>query len=205
MASGYDFTRLKENLDKKGYTTRVFMTKEEAAAYFEDTLKGKTVGFGGSQTLAEMHLFESLSRENRVFWHDEKPEGMTVMETRTAACRAEVYISSVNGISEDGEIINIDNTGNRVAAISYGPERVYLIIGENKVAPDFASAMDRARNVAGPLNAKRLNRKTPCAAKGDRCYNCTSPERICRNLSVLWEKPTGAEYEVILIGEKLGY
>lgn len=63
----------------------------------------------------------------------------------------------------------------------------------------------RARNVASPLNAKRLNRKTPCAVKGDKCYNCNSPERICRNLSVLWTKPTGAEYEVVLIEEEIGF
>ena len=127
------------------------------------------------------------------------------METRTAACRAEIYISSVNAISENGEIVNIDNTGNRVAAISYGPEKVYLVIGSNKVADTLESAIYRARNVASPMNAKRLNRKTPCAVKGDKCYDCNSPERICRNLSVLWTKPTGAIYEIILINESLGY
>ena len=155
--------------------------------------------------MRQMNLFAMLSEHNTVFWHDEKPADMTVMETRTAACRAQVYISSVNGISEKGEIVNIDNTGNRVAAISFGPEKVYLLIGINKIAPDFESALHRARNVAGPLNAQRLNRKTPCAVKADKCYDCSSPERICRNLSVLWEKPTGAEYEVILINEELGY
>ena len=126
-------------------------------------------------------------------------------ETRTAASQAEIYISSVNGISEQGEIVNIDGTGNRVAAISYGPSKVYLVVGANKVASDYESALFRARNVAAPLNAKRLNRKTPCAANADKCYDCTSPERICRNLSVLWTKPSGAEYEVILIKESLGY
>jgi NAD-dependent dihydropyrimidine dehydrogenase PreA subunit len=127
------------------------------------------------------------------------------METRTAAAQAEIYISSVNGISEQGEIVNIDNTVNRVAAISYGPSKIYLVIGANKVTSDCESALFRARNIAAPLNAKRLNRKTPCAANGDRCYDCKSPERICRNLSVLWEKPVGAEYEIILINEDLGF
>ena len=131
---------------------------------------------------------------------------VSVFETKEeAASKAEIYISSVNGISEQGEIINIDNTGNRVAAISFGPSKVYLVLGSNKVTKDFESAMSRARNIAAPLNAKRLNRKTPCAVQADRCYDCNSPERICRNLSVLWSKPTGAEYEIILIDEKLGY
>ena len=73
------------------------------------------------------------------------------------------------------------------------------------IASDLERAIYRARNIASPLNAKRLNRKTPCAVKGDKCYDCNSPERICRNLSVLWRKPTGADYEVILIKEELGF
>lgn len=203
--SNYDFSILKQNLETKGYTVSVFDDKEKAADYLSNHIKEKTVGLGGSVTIHEMNLFEKLSSHNVVYWHDKKPEDMSVMETRTAASRAEIYISSVNGISQKGEIVNIDNTGNRVAAISYGPSKIYLVIGSNKVAPDLESAIYRARNVASPLNAKRLNRKTPCAVKGDKCYDCNSPERICRNLSVLWDKPTGAEYEVILIGDTLGY
>lgn len=201
----FDFTTLKNNLENKGYKVAVFDTKEAAAQYMDGQIDGKTVGFGGSVTLREMNLFRMLSAHNTVYTHEEKPENMTVMEARTAAAQAEIYISSVNGISETGEIVNIDNTGNRVAAISYGPSKVYLVVGANKVTKDFDSALARARNVAAPLNAKRLNRKTPCAVKGDKCYNCTSEDRICRNLSVLWDKPTGAEYEIVLVGENLGY
>ena len=203
--SKYDFTILKQNLESKGYQVTIFDNKEEAASYINSQINNKTVGLGGSVTIHDMNLFEMLSDHNVVYWHDEKPEDMTVMETRTAATRAEVYISSVNGISEAGEIVNIDNTGNRVAAISYGPSKIYLVIGTNKIASDLERAIYRARNIASPLNAKRLNRKTPCAVKGDKCYDCNSPERICRNLSVLWSKPTGADYEVILIKEELGF
>lgn len=201
----YDFTNLKNNLERKGYKVSVFATKEMAAEYLDSQIDKKVVGFGGSVTLHEMKLFHLLSTHNTVYWHDEKPEDMTVIETRTAAAQAEIYISSVNGISEQGEIVNIDNTGNRVAAISYGPSKVYLVVGVNKVERDCEAALFRARNVAAPLNAKRLNRKTPCALKGDKCYDCKSTERICRNLSILWDKPTGAEYEMVLIEEHLGY
>ena len=113
--------------------------------YLNGQIDGATVGFGGSLTLHQMHLFPLLAAHNTVFWHDETPAGMTVMQTRTAAARAEGYLSSVNGISETGEIVNIDHTGNRVAAISYGPARVYLVVGANKVAPTLAAAIDRAR------------------------------------------------------------
>ena len=201
----YDFTTLKNNLFDKGYIVSVFDSSNEAARYLDTQIDGKTVGFGGSVTLHELNLYNVLSSHNIVYWHDEKPEDMTVAQTRLKATRCDIYISSVNSISETGEIVNIDNTGNRVAAISYGPEKIYLVIGENKVAPDYESALYRARNIAAPLNAKRLKRKTPCALNADKCYDCTSPERICRNLSVLWNKPTGAEYEIILIKEKLGY
>ena len=201
----YNFQTLQNNLEEKGYTVQVFDNKETASDYLNSQIDYQTVGFGGSVTLRQMNLYEKLSSHNTVYWHDNKPSDMTVMETRTAASRAEVYISSVNAISESGEIVNIDNTGNRVAAISYGPSKVYLVIGSNKVTENLDTAIYRARNVASPLNAKRLNRKTPCALNGDKCYDCNSPERICRNLSVLLTKPTGAEYEIILIQEELGY
>ena len=200
-----DFTDLKNNLENKGYLVSVFETKEKAAEYLNFQIDDQVVGFGGSVTLHELELFQKLSIHNTVYWHDKKPENMSVAETRLAAAQAEIYISSVNGISEQGEIVNIDNTGNRVAALSYGPSKVYLVLGENKVTKDYDSALSRARNIAAPLNAKRLNRNTPCAINADRCYDCKSEERICRNLSVLWTKPTGIEYEIILIHENLGY
>ena len=201
----YDFINLKNNLEKKGYFVSVFDTKEDAKKYLNSNIDGKTVGVGGSVTLREMDLLEALSTHNTVYCHDKKPENLSVMETRTLASRAEVYISSANAISEQGDIINIDGTGNRVAATTYGPKKVYLVIGSNKVAPNFEAALFRARNISAPLNAKRLNRNTPCAKNADKCYNCNSPERICRALSVFWTKPSGAEYEVVLVNESLGY
>ena len=201
----FDFTNLKENLEKKGYKVSVFGNSILAAAYINNQIDQKTVGLGGSVTINQMDLFSLLSKHNTVYWHDQKPADMSVIETRTAATRAEVYISSVNGISEDGQIVNIDNTGNRVAAITYGPQKVYLVIGENKVAENLEAAIYRARNIAAPLNARRLRRNTPCAVHADKCYDCKSEDRICRNLSVFWEKPAGAEYEIILVNEKLGY
>lgn len=201
----YDFTKVKDNLEKLGYAVTVFENKGAAADYLNSQINGKTVGLGGSVTIRETGIFPMLSARNVVYWHDAKPEGLSVAETRLAGARAQIYISSVNGLSENGEIVNIDNTGNRVAAVTYGPEKVYLLIGGNKLAPDLEKAIDRARNIAAPKNAQRLHRKTPCAVKGDRCYDCDSPDRICRNLSVFWKKPTGAAYEILLIDENLGY
>lgn len=198
-------SKLAKNLKEKGYLVECFETKEAAVEYLNEQLDNKTIGIGGSQTVGQMQLFPALAAHNTVYWHDKKPEELTVMETRQAAFRAPVYISSVNAISMEGDIINIDATGNRVAAISFGPNDVYFVVGKNKITEDYESAMYRARNVAAPLNAKRLNRKTPCAAKAERCYDCKSPERICRNFSIFRECPVGAKYHVILINESLGY
>lgn len=200
-----EFTKLKNSLECLGYIVSEFNDAKEATAYLSNQLSDKTIGIGGSVTVEEMQLFDALVSHNEVYWHMRSPENMSAMEVRRRANLADYYISSVNGIAETGEIINIDNTGNRVSAISFGHDKVYFIIGENKIASSYEEALDRARNVAAPLNAKRLGVKTPCAIKGVKCYDCKSPQRICRNFSVLWEKPTGSEYEVILIHEKLGY
>ncbi|WOO37080.1 lactate utilization protein [Anaerocolumna sp. AGMB13020] len=200
-----EFTKLINNLESLGYTVSEFNDAEEATKYLANQLSDRTIGIGGSVTVEEMNLYDALVSRNDVYWHMRLPENMSVMEARKRANLSDLYISSVNGIAETGEIINIDNTGNRVSAISFGHDKVYFIVGENKIASSYEEALDRARNIAAPLNAKRLGVKTPCAIKGDKCYDCKSPQRICRNFSVLWEKPTGSEYEVILIHEKLGY
>lgn len=196
---------LKTNLEKNGFQVSCFETKEEAVEYIAGSLSGQKIGFGGSVTLEQMGLYEKLSENNEVIWHWRIPEGKTGADMLKAAREADVYFSSVNGIAETGEIVNIDNTGNRVAATMYGHKKVYLVAGVNKIAPDVNGAIDHARNIASPLNAKRLGRKTPCAVNADKCYDCNSPERICRALTVLWKKPSGSAYEIILINEELGY
>lgn len=200
-----DFSIVEKNLKDKGYTVTIFQTAAEAVKYLDTQIDRQTVGFGGSMTLEKMGVYETLQSHNTVFWHQRIPEGKTSKEIRLAANNATIYISSVNGLAETGEIINIDDNCNRVASIFYGHEKVYLVIGKNKLAKDYDSALYRARNIASPLNAKRAGVKTPCAIKGDKCYDCKSPERICRGLSVLWGKPMTGEFEVILIDEELGY
>lgn len=200
-----NFDAIRHNLEKRGYKVSCFQTTSDAADYLNSIIDGKTVGFGGSVTLAEMGLFDLLAKHNDVRWHNRIPEGKTPLEMRALANAAEIYLTSVNGIAETGEIINIDGAGNRVASTFYGHEKVFFVVGSNKIAGDYESALYRARNVAAPLNAQRLGKKTPCAVKADRCYDCDSPDRICCGLSVFWCKPTVGEYEVILIDEKLGY
>lgn len=195
------FDTVKQNLEGRGYTVRVFSTGKEAADYLDASLDGKSVGFGGSVTLDVLGLYERLEKHNRTAWHWR-------WEDRAAAHReaqaAEVYLTSANALAETGELVNIDGTGNRVAATLFGHKKVYFVIGRNKLAPTYDEAVWRARNIASPQNARRLGKKTPCAVKGDRCYDCKSPERICRGLVTLWGPMMGMEAEVLLIDEDLG-
>ena len=193
------FDTVKQNLETRGFSVRTFATAAEAAAYLNEAIDGKTVGFGGSVTLQDMGLYELLGSHNEVHWH-----WVNGQEERKTAMGTQVYLSSANGLAETGEIINIDGSGNRVASTLYGHEKVYLVIGRNKLAPTYDEALWRARNIASPKNAQRLGRKTPCAVKGDRCYDCKSPDRICRGLVVLWGAMMGMETEVILVDEDLG-
>lgn len=194
-----DFTTVKANLEKSGYKVSCFESAKEAAEYMDSSIDGMSVGFGGSMTLEEMGIYEMLKSHNEVLWHWKESGVLTKAQT------SDVYISSVNAIAESGEIINIDGNCNRVAGILYGHKKVYLVAGANKIVQDYDAAVFRARNVVAPLNAKRLGRNTPCAVKTDKCYDCNSPERICKGLSVLWQKPSSCEYEVVLIAENLGY
>ncbi|MDO4634263.1 MAG: lactate utilization protein [Eubacteriales bacterium] len=199
------FEKIKENLLALGYEVSVFENKETAAEYLNGRIDQTTVGIGGSVTVQEMGLFDLLDSHNRVYWHMGVADREEAQAQREGAAAAEVYLTSVNGAAETGELINIDGNGNRVAGTYYGHKKVYLILGKNKIAPDYDAALWRARNIASPKNAKRLGAKTPCAVKGDRCYDCKSPGRICRGLSVFWAKPFSCDMEVILINEDLGY
>ncbi len=197
-----NYAALKANFENHGFTTSYFDTKEEAAMYLKTQIKGSVVAFGGSVTVKELDLYHLLGEENTVIWHWETPR----KETLKAAQSADVYICSANGVAETGELVNIDGTGNRVAMTIYGPQKVYFIVGSNKICPDLPSAIYRAKNVASPKNAMRLNRKTPCVASGgERCFDCNSPERICK-ATVILERPTGAiNAELVFVNESLGY
>lgn len=194
-----DIKKAAENLEKLGYTVKLFATKAEAADYLDAAIDGTSVGIGGSITVQELGLYDRLAAHNEVHWH-----WLGGPADREAAKATKVYLTSANGLAETGEIVNIDGGGNRVSSTLYGHEKVYFIIGRNKLADTYDQALWRARNIAAPKNAQRLGRKTPCAVKGDRCYDCKSPERICRGLVVLWGPVMGCKTEILLIDEDLG-
>lgn len=199
-----NINKLRENLERNGFQTSFFPTAAEAADYLCSAIHGTSVGFGGSITLNCMGLYERLAENNEVAWHW-KGEDKALAYVKAA--EAEVYLSSANGVAETGEIVNIDATGNRIAETLYGKKKVYIVIGSNKIEPTLEMAIHRARNIASPLNARRFGLKTPCAVGEElRCYDCSSPQRICKGLLIFFQKMKGVgECEVVIIDEALGY
>lgn len=193
---------LEKNFTNRGFKVSFFDSKEDAAAYLCGSLEGKKLAFGGSGTLKEMGLYEKLSEKNEVIWHWVN----NTKETKMEALTAEVYLLSANGVSEKGDLVNIDGAGNRLAASLFGPGKVIYVIGKNKIENDLESAMYRARNVASPQNAMRFGLDTPCVkAGGTKCFDCNHPQRICNGFSIVARPMLKQEVEVLFVDEVLGY
>lgn len=190
---------LASNLERRGFQTAVFETAAEAVIYLKEKTAGHTVGFGGSMTLQQLDLRNELTAAGATcLWHW-TDGGLSV-----DAHLADLYLTSVNAVAMTGELVNIDGHGNRVGSTVYGPKEIVFVVGRNKIAEDLGDAIDRARNIAAPLNAKRLKKKTPCAQDG-RCHDCQSPECICSVIAIHRRKPSSMDGTVVLINEDLGY
>ena len=200
-----DIKKLINTLKQKGYTVSYFDTAENATATLNKAIDNKSVGFGDSATLLSMGLFEKLSSHNTVFDPQHCVIGKNFIDIAKKCLTTEIYLTSVNALAQTGELVNIDGTGNRVAGSLFGHEKVYFVVGTNKLVPTLDDAIWRARNVAAPQNAKRLGLRTPCAKKGERCFDCSTPERICNGMMIHFRKMNNMDMEIVLIHENLGY
>lgn len=195
-----DFTKVQQALERRGYTVRTFAAAAEAAGLPGRRHRRQDRGLrrlrhpgrsgGVRQAGGPQHRHLALEAGG-----ERRPEGGHADPGVPVLCQWP------GGV---GEIVNIDGTGNRVSATLFGHEKVYFVIGRNKLAPTYEAAVYRARNVAAPQRARQLGKKTPCAVKADRCYDCRSPERVCRALVTLWGPMLGMETEVLLVDEDLG-
>lgn len=197
--------RAAAQFEKRGMHTRIFKNASEVTASLLEAIRPEdTVAFGGSVTLQELKAYEVLKdRGQQVLWHWKVPKEEAA-QLRRNALNADVYVTSSNAVIEDGRLLNIDGTGNRVAAMIFGPPRVIVIAGRNKLAPDYAAALERIQTVACPKNAERLNRNVPCRYTG-KCQDCRSPERMCQFTVTIENHPDGSAVEVWLVDEELGY
>lgn len=195
---------LKKNLFDSLYVP----TGEQAV---EEILKripeGATVGVGGSLTLRQIGVVELLKkRGHSVFDHwQEGLDPAEVEEIRRRQITSDVFISSSNAVTAAGHLVNIDGTGNRVASMTFGPKKVIVVAGINKITRDLDSAMKRIKNEAAPLNFCRLKLPTPCA-KTTFCADCQPPARFCRVTAITEVRPGGIpEFVVIIVGKNLGF
>ena len=192
-----------ENRQMKGWYC------EDSAAAVKKVLdlmpEHASVTWGGTMTLEECGLMDALKKGSYTLI--DRLSAKTPEEKKTlyakAVC-ADYFFMSANAITLDGELVNIDGAGNRVACLCSGPDNVIVLVGMNKVVASVEEGHDRVRNVAAPINALRLNKKTPCAATG-RCSKCQSPDCICSQIVVTRRSHIPGRIQVILIGEELGY
>jgi len=164
------------------------------------------IGIGGSLTIRELGILEKLEEQGNTVYNHWKP-GLSkenVLEIRKFQMTSDLFLSSVNAITLNGELVNIDGIGNRVNSINFGPGKVILVVGYNKIVDDVQEAIHRIKNFAAPLNARRLNIDVPCAKVG-KCVDCNSPNRICRVTVIHERKPSLTDILIILVGEELGF
>ncbi|GAA0740056.1 lactate utilization protein [Clostridium oceanicum] len=168
--------------------------------------KGDMISVGGSMTLFETGIID-LIRNGDYNFLDRYKEGLTpkdIKDLYRKSFYADTYITSTNAVTEDGELYNVDGTGNRVASMIYGPDQVIVIVGTNKIVKDVDEAIERNREIAAPANAKRLNRATPCAKVG-YCMDCKSKDRICNDYVLIRRQGNKGRIKVIIVGKQLGY
>lgn len=210
-----DLEKTIKNLEKNNIKTYFLESKEDVVPLVEKlVVQGASVAVGGSVTLSETGVLEHL-RSGRYTFYDRYKEGLGadgIKEVFRESFKVNVYFSSTNAITEDGELYNVDRTGNRVGAISYGPDEVIIISGVNKIVKDLDEAVKRVKTIAAPKNCKRLNCNTYCLQKG-YCMEqdsgmgkgCDSKERICTHYLVTSKQFNPDRIKLILVNEELGY
>lgn len=182
---------------------------KDAAAAREHILAAagtaQTIGFGGSVTLGELNLHDALAGMGKELLIHNKPE--FTPEQKLAIRRqqqiCDLFLTSTNALTMDGKIVNVDGTGNRVAAMIFGPKKVIVAAGRNKLVEGTEHALERIKNYAAPANAKRLGYKLNCGQTGF-CSDCNSPQRICNITTIIEKKPTQTDFTVLVINEDLG-
>jgi hypothetical protein len=197
-----------KNLEKRRMEGSYAETSGQAREEILSMIPKKAVVFRcGSMTATGMGLWEAIAKLPGVELIDPYEAGLSPeqgLERRRRGMTADVMIASSNAITMDGRLVNLDGMGNRVAAMTFGPKKVILVVGMNKVAPDLDTGIARVKHYAGPVNAIRLAIQTPCVETG-LCSDCRSPQRICNMWSIIEGHMIKGRVHVKLVGENLGY
>lgn len=202
---------LQAKLEGNGFDAHVVDSCAKAKSLvLEDLLpeiQPKSVSWGGSLTLAETGLYDQLSQSDEFDVLDTWDKSLSndeKIELRRQALLVDCFLTGTNAVTEEGHLVNLDMIGNRTGAITFGPRYVILFVGRNKLVPDLEAAFDRIKRYVAPVNAIRLNMKTPCVKTG-YCMDCNSPQRICNVWSVTEKSFPKGRIKVVLINEDLGF
>lgn len=200
-----DVKKTMKNLESRGFTALYFQTPEEAVEAALKEVNGAAVGIGGSETMRQIGMAGALAAAGcAVHSHAITPPDQNPGVYKDAQ-HCGVFMSSANAITEEGCLVNIDGRGNRIAALTFGPKKLIVIAGINKIVPDIPAALNRIKGYAAGQNCRRLGKKTPCAVDLV-CRDCRSPDRICRSILISEFRPLGMEKAVvILVNKELGY
>ncbi len=201
--------RAAEALKRRDFNAHYVENQDKAREMIlKEVPPGATVGVGGSVTIRGMKVLEALkARGHKIFDHwdvprDPRDESFIV---RRAQQTSDVFLASTNAITLEGQLVNIDGAGNRVNGLAFGPKKAIVVAGVNKIAANLDSALRRIKEVAVPLNCRRLNISPPCIQAG-KCVDCRVPQRTCRITTIIeWKPPFFSDYMVIIVGENLGY
>lgn len=211
-----DIKKTMANLEKNNMKPYFVETKEEVVPLIKTLIAdGESVSHGGSETLKEIGAIELLKSGNYDYIDRSGLEGEALRQSYIRAFGCDTYLTSVNAVTENGELYNVDGNSNRVACIVYGPRQVIAVVGMNKIVADINEAVTRVKTIAAPPNTKRLGCKTPCVATGQCislnkenpmiCDGCESPQRICCNYVISAKQRHKDRIKVIIVNESLGY
>jgi len=200
---------LKENLEKNNFDVFIAQSLPDVRSIVMETLipgiKPATVSWGGSMTFVASGLYDELKENPSMTVLDTFDKDISAgesLERRRQSLLVDLYITGTNAVTESGMLVNLDMIGNRIAALTFGPKHVVLIIGRNKIATGLEEAMDRVKTLAAPANAMRLDKKTPCV-KTASCHECKSPDRICNTWTITQKSfPKGRVKIILLNGDE---
>ncbi|SHG30058.1 Uncharacterised ACR, YkgG family COG1556 [Desulfacinum infernum DSM 9756] len=202
--------RVEEALKKNHFAVTVARNLDDARRRVLEeilpALPAKSVSWGGSMTFVASGLYDALKSRPDLEVLDTYEKGLAfdeMLERRRRSLLVDLFFAGTNAVTEDGRLVNLDMYGNRVAAITFGPRHVVLLVGRNKVVPDLEAAMARIKDYAAPANAMRLDKKTPCFHTGV-CEECSSPERICNHWTITEKSFPKGRIHVVLINQDLG-
>jgi L-lactate utilization protein LutB len=204
-------TELKETLIENNFEVFVAENTDEAKSIVLEKIipeiAPKSVSWGGSLTFVATGLYDVLKNNNDLNVLDTYDKTLSPeesLERRRQSLLVDLFITGSNSVTETGQLVNLDMIGNRVGALTFGPQNVIILVGRNKIVPDLDEAMFRIKNYAAPVNTMRLDKKTPCA-KTSFCTDCKSPDRICNTWTITEKSFPKKRVKIVLINKDLGF